>query len=307
MPEMLKYALLAAALILIAAAAYLYTPDQPADVLRAKYAQPPSQFIPIAGLTLHLRDTGPRTAPAILLLHGFGSSLHTWDAWAQNLEQDHRVLRIDLPGFALTGPDPTRDYSDTRTAEIITALLDHLQISKTSLIGNSMGGRIAWTFAALHPDRTERLVLISPDGFASPGRPYDQPPSVPLLMRTLPYTLPTPLLRPMLAAAYANPATLTPTLLTRYRDLMRAPGARQAILDRMASHTLRDPRPLLSRIAAPTLLLWGEQDAMIPIANAADYQAAIPHTTLTRLPGIGHVPQEEAPETIAIVRAFLDN
>ena len=88
--------------------------------------------------------------------------------------------------------------------------------------------------------------------------------------------------------------------------MMLAPGVRQAIVDRMGQQRLVDPVPLLRTITVPTLLLWGEKDAMIPFGNSADYLAALPHARLVALPGVGHVPQEEAPQTISIVRAFLD-
>ncbi|MEZ5459441.1 MAG: alpha/beta fold hydrolase [Steroidobacteraceae bacterium] len=146
----------------------LWTPDKPRDGLEAKYAGPPSQFVDVAGLRLHVRDSGPAAAPAVVMLHGLGASLHTWDAWADGLT-GFRVIRFDLPGFGLTGPDPGNDYSDARSVAVIVALLDQLGIARASVVGHSMGGRIAWQFAAAHPDRIDRLVLISPDGFASPG------------------------------------------------------------------------------------------------------------------------------------------
>ena len=291
---------------LVAALAWLYTPDRPRAALEAAYAGPPSQFLEIAGVRLHVRDTGPRDAPAVIMLHGFGSSLHTWDAWAADLERDHRVVRYDLPGFGLTGPDPTGDYTDARSIAILIALMDRLGLAHASLVGHSMGGRIAWTAAALHPDRVDRLVLVSPDGFASPDIGYGATPHVPPLMRALPYVLPSAMLRGSLAAAYADKSVLTEALFTRYRDMMLAPGVRQAIVQRMGQQVLVDPVPLLRTIQAPTLLLWGEQDGMIPFSNAADYQRALPHATLEKLPGIGHIPQEEAPNTVALVRAFLD-
>jgi len=291
---------------LVAALAWLYTPDRPRAALEAAYAGPPSQFLEIAGVRLHVRDTGPRDAPAVIMLHGFGSSLHTWDAWAADLERDHRVVRYDLPGFGLTGPDPTGDYTDARSIAILIALMDRLGLAHASLVGHSMGGRIAWTAAALHPDRVDRLVLVSPDGFASPDMGYGATPHVPPLMRALPYVLPSAMLRGSLAAAYADKSVLTEALFTRYRDMMLAPGVRQAIVQRMGQQVLVDPVPLLRTIQAPTLLLWGEQDGMIPFSNAADYQRALPHATLEKLPGIGHIPQEEAPNTVALVRAFLD-
>ena len=126
------------------------------------------------------------------------------------------------------------------------------------------------------------------------------------MMRALPYVLPSFMLRASLAPAYADPKVMTDALFDRYRDMMLAPGVRQAIVDRMGQQRLLDPVPLLKTIVAPTLLMWGEKDAMIPFANAADYLAALPHARLVALPGVGHLPQEEAPDTVTILRAFLD-
>lgn len=184
--------------------------------------------------------------------------------------------------------------------------MSRLDVERASLVGNSIGGRIAWMFAAEHPERVEKLVLISPDGFASPGFDYGKKPEVPASVKLMHYVLPKPLLRMSLAPAYANPAVLTDALATRYHDLMRAPGSRDALIARMEQTVLVDPVPLLKKISAPTLLLWGEQDALIPLSNAADYVKAIPRVTLVRLPRMGHLPHEEAPEeTLVPVRRFL--
>jgi pimeloyl-ACP methyl ester carboxylesterase len=289
-----------------AALAWLYTPDRRRADLEAEYAQPPSQFIDVAGIRLHVRDTGPKSAPALIFLHGFGSSLQTWEDWARDLETDHRVIRYDLPGFGLTGADPTADYSDHRSIAVLLALMDQLRITRATIVGNSMGGRIAWTFAALNPKRTDKLVLVSPDGFASPGLAYGTQSKAPLMIRALPYVLPSFMLRDSLAPAFANAEVLTQALFTRYRDMMLAPGVRQAIVDRMNQMVLVDPVPLLNAIQLPTLLMWGQNDGMIPFRNSADYLRALPNATLAALPGVGHIPQEEAPTTVAIVRKFLD-
>lgn len=302
----MRYALLLLAIVVGAAVAWLYTPDKRRQALEAEYARPPSEFINVAGLRLHVRDTGPRSAPALIFLHGFGSSLQTWDNWADDLERDHRVIRYDLPGFGLTGADPTRDYSDRRSVAVLLALMDRLGVARATVVGNSMGGRIAWTFAATNPDRIDKLALVSPDGFASPGMTYGATPKAPLMMRALPYVLPAFMLRDLLAPAYSNSGVMTNALFARYRDMMLAPGVRQAIVDRMNQMTLVDPVPLLKGIQASTLLMWGEKDGMIPFENSADYLRALPHARLAALPGIGHIPQEEAPATVAILREFLD-
>jgi pimeloyl-ACP methyl ester carboxylesterase len=283
----------------------LWTPDRSRDWLEARYAGPPSQYVEVAGLKLHVRITGPESAPAVVMLHGLGASLHTWEAWATGLPE-YRVIRFDLPGFGLTGPDPTNNYSDARSIAVITALLDELGVTRASLVGHSMGGRIAWQFAAARPDRVERLVLVSPDGFASPGFEYGKAPQVPALASLMRHVLPRFVLRMNLEPGYADPGVVSDELLTRYHDLLRAPGVRGALLERTRQIMLTDPAPTLRRIRAPVLLLWGEQDAMIPFRNSSDYLRLLPDSRLAPLPGVGHLPQEEAPEVaLRPVRAFL--
>lgn len=292
--------------VLLTACAALYAPDKPRAELETRYAAPPSRFVHAAGVRLHVRDTGPRDAPAVLLLHGFGASLHTWEAWAEALSADFRVVRLDLPGFGLTGPDPTGDYTDPRTVRVLAALMDELGIRRASVVGSSMGGRIAWFFAATEPERVDKLVLMAPDGFASMGREYGVAPRVPFLARLLPFVLPTRLLRATAAGAYADPAALTDDVLARYRDMLLAPGVRRAVLARVGQGVLVDPGPLLRRVRAPTLLVWGEKDRMVPFSNAADYTALLPDSAVASFPDLGHVPQEEAPaRSLEPVRAFL--
>lgn len=298
--------LLVVLVVAIGGATWLYAPDKSRAVLEAKYLNAASDYLEVAGLRLHLRDSGPKEAPAVILLHGFGSSLHTWEPWAQALAADHRVIRFDLPGFGLTGADPTGDYTDARSVQVLTAVMDRLALVRASLVGNSIGGKIAWKFALQNPARVDKLVLISPDGFASQGFEYGKKSDVPMTVKLMRYALPTAMVRASLAPAYGDPAVMTEALVTRYRDLMLAPGVRDAMIARMEQVMLEDPEPLLRRVRAPTLLLWGEKDRMIPLTNAADYLKALPDGRLVALPGLGHVPQEEAPDrSLEPVRAFL--
>lgn len=292
--------------LLVVLGGWLYTPDLDRETVEARYLAAPGDLRPIDGVTLHVRDSGPREAPVLVLLHGLGASLHTWEPWALALADSFRVVRFDFPGQGLSSADPDGDYRDARTLRLVSALLDSLHLPRATLVGNSMGGRIAWSFAAAHPERVERLVLISPDGFASPGFAYDTPAEVPAALGAMRWILPRAVLAANMAPAYADPARLTDSLVTRYHDLMRAPGNRQALLERMRQVTLRDPVPRLRTITAPTLLVWGTQDQMIPPANAQDYLAAMPQAQLVSLPGLGHVPFEEAPAAALVpVRAFL--
>jgi pimeloyl-ACP methyl ester carboxylesterase len=299
-------AMLALVIVLAGAGLFLWTPDRPRAVLEAKYLQSPGDLITVSGTLLHVRDSGPKQAPAVILIHGFGSSLQTWDGWTQALQGAFRVIRLDLPGSGLSAPDPSGDYTDTRTMAILVALMDHLGVAQAALVGNSIGGRIAWSFAAAHPERVTKLVLISPDGYASAGFVYGQQPDVPGMVKLMRYTLPKILLKLNLRPAYGDPSALTDAAVERYHDLMLAPGGRDALIARMQQTVLRDPVPLLHKIQAPVLLVWGSQDAMIPPANAADYQRELAHSELVTLPGLGHVPFEEAPDrSLEPVRAFL--
>ena len=293
---------------IIASGFLLWTPDMDRDLLEKKYGQAPSENIFIEGMEIHYRDTGKKAAPALIFIHGFGSSLHTWDDWAIELEKDYRVIRFDLPGFGLTGPDPRSDYSDNRSNAIILALMERLEVPKATVIGNSIGGRIAWYFAANYPQKVHQLVLISPDGFASYGFEYDQAPQVPVVAELLQWSLPLFVLKKNLEPAFANKNNLSLTLLERYYELMLLPGNRRAMIERLRQTVLQDPAPFLSKIEAPTLLLWGAQDALIPVKNADDYMRLIPKVQLQALPNIGHIPQEEgADRNLLYLQNFLKN
>ena len=292
----------------IVACVYLaWTPDKDFNELTKKYALAPSQFLTIAGTRLHYRDTGNKNSPTLIFLHGFGSSLHTWDAWTSALEKNYRVIRLDLPGFGLSGKNEKNDFSDAHDIAVIFGLLNELGIEKASFIGNSLGGKLAWQIAAAHPKRVEKLVLISPDGFASEGFEYNKAHQASWMLSAMTITLPKPLLKMSLLPAYADPLSLSSTMLDRYYDLMCAPNVRKNIVARLNQTVLKDPAPRLKTIQADTLLMWGEEDGMIPIANAQDYLKLIPKVQLQALPKTGHLPQEENVEqSLRVLKKFLD-
>ncbi len=306
----MKIALLIGAAVIVIALVgvgiWAWTPDRSRADLSARYLGASTRYLEVAGTTLRVRDTGEKAAPAIILLHGFGSSLETWEPWAQALSADYRVVRFDLPGSGLSEADRSGRYDDARSLELIGALMDHLGIDRAVLVGNSIGGRLAWKYAARFPARVVKLVLISPDGFASPGFDYGKTPQVPAVLGLMKYFLPKSLLRTNLAAAYADAGRLGDGTVDRYHDLMLAPGNRVAMLDRLRQTVLEDPVPLLRQIEVPTLLMWGEKDRLIPHTNAADYMRALPHATLMSFADLGHVPQEESPaESLPPLQQFL--
>jgi pimeloyl-ACP methyl ester carboxylesterase len=284
-----------------------WTPDLDRAELEKRYAASSPQNIDIDGLKVHYKETGPLGAPALLLLHGFGSSLQAWDDWSVKLEQKYRVIRLDLPGFGLTGASPNHDYSEEKDLAILTHFADKLGLDKFSVIGHSMGGKMAWSLAAAQPDRVQALVLMAPDGFPETKDIGTKPYEVPAIMGVIQYFLPKYLVRKSIEPAFANSAALNEALVNRYFDMLRAPGVRGAILDRSNQTIYSDPVPRLKAIKAPTLLIWGEQDQMIPSSNAQSYAGVLLNSTTVLVPQLGHLLQEEQPEKgLAFVMEFLD-
>jgi hypothetical protein len=118
---------------LVAMVVWSWAPDRGVDTLKARWATGPSHFVTLQGMQVHLRDEGPRDDPEpIVLIHGTSASLHTWDGWTAALKGQRRVIRMDLPGFGLTGPAPDGDYSMTRYAIFIAALMDQLGVRRAA-------------------------------------------------------------------------------------------------------------------------------------------------------------------------------
>jgi len=285
----------------------LWTPDLPTAQLLQRHGVPGQQVLEVDGLRISYQDTGPPQAPALILLHGFGSSLQTWNAWVPVLSRDYRVIRLDLPGFGLTGARSDRDYSEDRDLSTLRHLADRLGLRSFSVIGHSMGGKMAWSLAAAEPERVKALVLMAPDGLASPAQWGTKPYEVSGVMHLIEYTLPRPLVQQFVGAAFTDPQLLTEPLVQRYHDMLRAPGVRGAILDRAHQTVYSNPLSRLQSIHAPTLLLWGGNDRMIPSSHAASYEQLLPRSKTVVLPRLGHVLQEEQPEQgLAQVQAFLN-
>ena len=286
----------------------LWTPDLERAELEKRYVASSPQMLDVDGLKVHYKETGPQAAPALLLMHGFGSSLQAWDDWSLKLEQKYRVIRLDLPGFGLTGASPANDYSEEKDLAILTHFADKLGLEKFSIIGHSMGGKMAWTLAATQPERVQALVLMAPDGFPEAKDIGTKPYEVPAVMGLIKYFLPKYLVRKSIEPAFAEADALSDARVNRYYDMLRAPGVRAAILERSNQTIYTDPVPRLKAIKAPTLLIWGEQDQMIPSTNAKSYASVLSNSTTVLVPKLGHLLQEEQPEKgLTAVMQFLDS
>ena len=286
----------------------LWAPDIELSELRARYSVTSQDVVMVDGLNVHYKDTGPKDAPVVLLLHGFGSSLQTWDLWAAKLETQYRVIRLDLPGFGLTGPSPLHDYSESGDLATLTHFVNKLGLTSFSIVGQSMGGKMAWSLAAAEPDRVKALVLMAPDGFPEAKDIGTKPYAVPAIMGLMKFCLPKYLVRKSIEPAFFDASALSDSLVDRYYDMLRAPGVRAAILERSNQTIYTDPVPRLKKITAPTLLIWGDKDRMIPSSNAQSYAKVLSSSKTVLLPNSGHLVQEEQPELgLAHVTDFLNS
>lgn len=288
-----------------------WAPSRPLDELQARWAPPPSTFLAIDGMQVHLRDEGPRDDPMpILLLHGTSDSLHTWDGWVPPLVQSgRRVIRVDLPGFGLTGPFPGGDHRIAAYPRFLSHLLDALEVEQVAVAGNSFGGQVALELALAEPGRVERLVLV--DALAYPRSANKVPigfvvASVPGLNRVMDYVLPRSLVEGSVRSVYGDPSKVTPALVDRYYELALREGNRAALRNRFGDLPDEADARRVKRLRLPVLLLWGGRDQLIPIAAADRFLADIPGSRLVTFPDLGHVPHQEDPlATVAPVLAFL--
>lgn len=295
--------------VLLAAVALLLLVNVRTDLsleeLKPKYESAASKFAPIDGVNVHYRDEG--SGPPLVLVHGTSSSLHTWDGWVAKLSTHRRVIRLDLPGYGLTGPAPDHDYSAARYARVVAKLLDHLGVERADVAGNSLGGRIAMTFALDHPARVRKLVLIDAAGLSGQRLPgIFRLARTPVLNRLLRWVTPRMIVEKNVAEVYGEPSRVTDELVDRYYDLLRREGNRQATIDRFMNLADPDLDARLGEIHVPVLLEWGARDVWIPLPFAHRLQSAIAGAKLVTYPDCGHVPMEELPDaTAADADAFL--
>ena len=307
--RILVVALVAVLVFAIAGIAATWAPDRTVDSLKARWAPPPSQFIKVAGMQVHLRDEGPRDDPVpIVLLHGTSASLHTWDGWAQTLSNTRRVIRFDMPAFGLTGPNPQNDYTLKSYVDFVTAVMDKLGVQRFVLGGNSLGGQIAWEVAYALPARVERLILVDSGGYAFVPKSLPvgfRIARLPVLRNLMEYTLPRGIVQNSIENVYGDPSRVTPALIDRYYDLTLRAGNRKALSFRLDQGYVSDEAKIKS-LKLPTLILWGAKDRLIPPESGQNFARDIAGSKLVMFEALGHVPHEEnAQITLAEVQKFL--
>lgn len=315
--------------IIIALMAIYWAPDRSVAELK-QWQLPNSEFIEIDGTRVHVVQSAlcgqyqSKTAvedsalpnaqmpKAIVLLHGTSASLHTWDGWAEALDDEYCVVRIDLPGFGLTGPfqDASQTYSSANYAAVVTRVIDKLHLPKATFAGNSLGGKIAWRIAALYPDYVENLILIDAVGYpaASTKVPIGfKLAKYPALKPVLTRILPRDMVRKSIVSVYADESKVTEDLVTRYYELTLRQGNRHSLSKRLREFDNIEDQDQIAKLKVPTLILWGAKDELIPVENAALFHKDIKESQLTIFDSLGHVPHEEDPiATVTAAKQFLD-
>ncbi|MEX2489495.1 MAG: alpha/beta hydrolase [Pseudomonadales bacterium] len=295
------------AAVLVLGAAFLYRADLPAELVDLKYSNEASRFLTTQdGARIHYRDQGD--GEPIVLIHGSNASLHTWEPWVRILEDEYRVVTLDLPGHGLTGQVPGGNYSTIAYIESVKAITDHLALDAFVLGGNSMGGGVTWRYALEYPDDITAMILVDASGprsWREDLQAADDAREAPLAFQLLAqpwfrkvarYLDPRMLIEQGLRSAYNDSPVVTEELIDRYYELTLREGTRQATMARFASFaTPTDDEPDLAELEHPTLILWGAQDTLIPAATASRFEETLPNARAIVYADLGHVPMEEAP------------
>jgi pimeloyl-ACP methyl ester carboxylesterase len=284
--------------------------DIPLDTLKSKYTTAASAFVDVMQMQVHYRDEGNKNdSLPLVLIHGTGASLHTWEESVKLLTDSFRVITLDLPAYGLTGPNPKRIYSQAFYVQFIDEFLKSIHVNKCIIGGNSLGGAIAWNYTYEHPTKVEKLILIDAAGYPmiSESKPIAFTlAQIPVLKHMLNYITPRFLAKKSVMNVYDDPTKVTEKVVDRYFDLFLREGNRQAFVDRMNFSTYPDHLIRLRTIKTPTLIIWGENDKLIPIENAQKFHADLPNDTLVVLEKTGHAPMEENPNrTVDAICLFL--
>jgi pimeloyl-ACP methyl ester carboxylesterase len=276
--------------------------DRPVEELIPLYANKDSKFMPIMGMKVHYRDEGVATDTLpLILLHGMSSSLNTWDSVVISLKAHKRVISLDLPGFALTGPSPEMAYNFPFYSKFIDSFATRLKIKRFILAGNSLGGAISWNYALHNPSRLAKMILIDAAGYPKKGESGSlgfKLASTPVINNLLLYATPKALVRKSLETVYYDPARVTDEQVERFHDVAIREGNRKAALMIFKGSFKGNPESI-KEVKTPTLILWGDKDNLIGVNNVDNFLKDIKGSKAEIYKNVGHVPMEEVPGKVA--------
>lgn len=263
--------------------------------------------VEIDGKRVHYADLGERDAPPVVFVHGLGGS---WQNWLENLPtvaQSRRAIALDLPGFGASEM-PAEPITITNVARAVEGLCAALDLGAVPIVGNSMGGFTAAEVAVRHPDRVERLVLVDAAGISIAQATRTSVRLGRLLLgggstsaeRALRLLKRPGYVQFAFGIIMRHPTRLANDVLVEQLNGVGKPGFRGA-LEALVTYDIRERLP---DIAAPTLIVQGTDDILVPRGDAREFERLIPRATSLVLEDTGHVPMLERPTTFN--RALLE-
>ena len=289
--------------------------------LEEKYALGESKFLILKdGSRIHYRDEGNNERPVIVLLHGFNGSLFNFEGLVSLLAEDFRLVSLDLPAFGLTGAVPSANYMIENFVNTVLEVTTQLGIEKFSIVGNSMGGHVAWRYVLEYPDQIQGLILIAAGGVITEedlerlDQQKNDSPIVWKLMdssfarKILLFFTPRFFAEQGLQTAVADPKLVTEELVSQFHELALLEGSREAIMSMIRGDRQSSGGPeIYNKISAPTLVIHGEEDNLIKVESSKYFEENIPEVEVKIYEGIGHLPMYEDPQrTSKDIKDFLN-
>lgn len=272
------------------------------------------RWVQVQGRPVNVLEIGDPEGPAVVFLHGLAGC---WQNWLQNilpLAADHRVIALDLPGFGAS-PMPSEPISVSGYARLVVELLNALGIARATIVGNSMGGFVGCEMAIRFAPRVERLVLVAGAGLSLCHMRHERRRGPRARIENLLFfglgrlarhsdlvVRSRRLRRGLLLLVVAHPERLSGALIREQAHGAGKPGFDDA-LEAMTAYPIRDR---LGEIACPTLIVWGQEDRLVPVRDASEFQWLILDARTTVYPETGHMVMLERPERFnADLRAFI--
>lgn len=265
-----------------------------------------TERLTVGDLSIHYYQGGPSDGETILMVHGFGASKDNWLRLARHFTQDYRVIALDLPGFG-DSSKPYASYDVGTQVERLAAFTQALQVKKLHLIGSSMGGHISALYAARYPEQILSLALLANAGIDSPQKSelierLERGEVNPLIVKTAQQ------FEQLLAFIFVEVPSMPERLQQALAERSIANSAHnERVFAQLVSRYI-PLEPVLPKIQAPTLLLWGAQDRILHVSSIEVMQPLLQRPSVVIMQDCGHAPMLERPEeTAEHYQAFLDS
>jgi pimeloyl-ACP methyl ester carboxylesterase len=264
-----------------------------------------SHFVTVDGARIHFQEFGDRALPTLLLIHGYSASVYVWRSAAPLLaDMGFHVVAVDLVGFGYSEKPSWFDYSITSQARVVSRFMDRLGVGRAVLVGSSYGGAVAATIALDYPERVEKLVLV--DAVCNnnlKNHPILRLASIPGVGEVIaPFLADTKAFhrhRMKSTFAAANRHLISEERLESIRRPLAAADAHHSLLATSRNWNANRIGQDAHLINQPTLIIWGEDDSVIPVRDGYLLHDAILHSRLVVFKNCGHVPMEEKSELFA--------